>query len=207
MPDPNVFYVGPPYSAPEENVAQPGSSFTVAPMQCEVYAHPWDDAGVVAAYGAEIIPNSTYELQRTVAACPYLTEQGCWSPPISITTATCGDVAELYDGPGNPPQPDFNDIAAIVRKFGAAPDAPLKSVAQLQPNVVFPLRSIDFKDIAACVSAFAGTAYADQNGIGGPCACPSAVTCGATACESDTDCGDGYCIDDFCTDACGRCSP
>jgi hypothetical protein len=47
----------------------------------------------------------------------------------------------------------------------------------------------------------------DLDGIGGPCLCPSPVTCGATSCVNDLDCVDGYCVDGFCSDLCGRCTP
>ena len=73
--------------------------------------------------------------------------------------------------------------------------------------MAIPERAVSFKDIAADVSAFSGTAYVDLLGITGPCACPSAVTCGDTACLNDIACGSGYCIDGFCIDACGRCTP
>ena len=86
--------------------------------------------------------------------------------------------------------------------------APLKPTCQLQPNRVFPNRGISFKDVAKDVDAFTGTTYASVSF--GPCVCPSTVTCGVTACETDLQCegfGDGLCVDDFCTDQCGRCSP
>ena len=79
-------------------------------------------------------------------------------------------------------------------------------MCQLQPNVVFPNRPIDFNDIAADVEAFVGTpTYAERND--GPCLCPSSVTCGTTACATDLQCGDGLCVRSFCGDECGRCSP
>ncbi len=110
------------------------------------------------------------------------------------------------DDPGAP-QPDFVDISAVVAKFTGEPGAVIKAQAQLQPNVVFPNRTVDFRDIAADVRAFVGEAYVEGDGITGPCPCPSAVTCSATACGNDLDCVDGFCVDGFCTDACGRCSP
>jgi len=102
-------------------------------------------------------------------------------------------------------------------KFTALPTAPIKASAQLQPNVVFPNRAVDFRGIAADVGAFVGDAYAGVPGMTGPCTCPSLVTCGATSCVNDIDCVDGYCVDGycvdgycvdgFCTDASARCTP
>jgi len=128
--------------------------------------------------------------------------------PVEVPTGTWGDVAPRYEGddPGAP-QPDFNDIAALVGKFLADPAAPIKAHAQLQPNVVLPDRAIDFRDIAAGVAAFISTSYADSVPESGSCTCPSAVTCGAVPCGSDLACAPGFCIDGFCTDNCGRCAP
>ncbi len=209
-PPTDIFYLGPPIAAPEEDTSQPGLTFTAAPLQCDPYAHGWSAEGIISAYGAEIIPGSVYEVQRAGADCADLvTNEACWSVPLSITTAKYGDVWPVWDWENISPQADFNDIAAVVRKFQATPDAPIKAVAQLQPNSVFPDRALDFKDIAADVTAFVGTpTYAESND--GPCACPSTVTCGVTACANDLGCvgfGDGLCVNGFCTDACGRCTP
>jgi hypothetical protein len=68
-----------------------------------------------------------------------------------------------------------------------------------------PLRPVDFKDIAADVQAFVGKPYAAN--YHGPCPCPSTVTCGTTPCAIDLHCGTGLCVDFFCTDECGRCTP
>jgi len=207
-PTADVLYLGPPFTAPEEDSTQPGMTFAAAPLQCDPYAHAWSAEGVISAYGAELMPGSVYDVQRAGASCAdLLTNEACWSAPLTITTAKYGDVWPVYDWENISPQPDFNDIAAVVQKFLAAgpASAPIKAVAQLQPNCVFPDRAIDFRDIAAAVEAFLGTPYASTHY--GPCTCPSAVTCGASACTSDLQCGDGLCVNDFCTDPCGRCTP
>jgi hypothetical protein len=180
------------------------------------------------------MPGSTYEVQRAGAGCADLTDEACWSHSVLMDTIKYGDVWPVWDWENISPQPDFNDIAAMVRKFQAAgsvcegggndglacqnddecPDgaceitAPLKSTCQLQPNDVFPTRPIDFKDIATDVQAFLGTEFSSLEP--GPCTCPPSVTCGTTACTSDFDCigfGDGLCVGSFCADACGRCVP
>jgi len=235
-PSQSFLYAGPPYQAPDEDTAKPFQTFTVAPLQCEPYVHSWSFEGTIAIYGAEIIPDSEYQVQRADSSCPDLTDPACWSAPITVRTAKYGDVwANFYAPPPAPTQPDFGDISAMVRKFqGAASTctgganngaccgptvgcvadcgagtcdirAPRKYMCQLQPNVVFPKRQIDFKDIAADVGAFVGTSYAAI--YHGPCPCPSAVTCGATPCAVDMQCGTGLCVDGFCGDECGRCAP
>jgi len=207
-PLPTPLWVGPPAAYPEEDASQPGRTFSGARLQCTPHFDDWGSVGVFAVFGAEIVPDASYEL-RTIRDCvaePF--PEQLFSEPLLLNTAHWGDVGPLYDGddPGAP-QPDFNDIAAAVGKFLADPDAPIKAQAQLQPNVVLPDRSINFKDIAAVVSAFLGDAYVDVIPDVGPCTCPSAVTCGAVPCGSDLACAPGFCINGFCTDKCGRCEP
>jgi len=209
LPSTDRLYVGAPYEAPDEDVSQPGRSFMVAPLRCTPYYGNWAETGKISVYGAEIMPNSVYYVQRASSDCPNLADEFCWSDPLGLETGKFGDVAPIFAGPGNPPQPDFSDIAALVQKFLAMPTAPVKAVAQLQPNVVYPDRSIDFRDIATCVQAFLGVPYGDV--FLGPCACPSAVTCNATPCTGDMNCvgvtpNGGMCIAGYCRDACARCT-
>jgi len=206
VPTPNTFWVGPPFQAPEEDTSQPGLTYTTAPLQCAPYFHDWTAEGIVAIYGAEIMPGSTYDVQRTFQTCAFATDELCFSTALSMATATFGDVKAPFF-PNSPPQPNFLDIQDYVGKFLASPTAGLKSVLQLQPNVVNPLNQLNFKDISSDVAAFLGGAYSDPVGITGPCTCPSLVTCAATACTSDFVCGGGFCLGGFCTDACGRCTP
>jgi len=201
-----TLWVGPPSLEPEEDTSEPARTFRAARLQCDPYFRDWTTVGVIYIHGGEILPESTYEITEYQAG-PADTLGPAIGTPITARTGVYGDVAPLYAGIGIPAQPDFNDISGVVEKFLANPTAPIKAQAQLQPNVPLPMRSVDFRDISAAVSAFVGEAYADLNGITGPCTCPSAVTCGATSCTGDLDCGAGFCIDGFCTDACGRCTP
>jgi len=199
-------YAGPPFQAPEEDTSHPGLTFTAAPLQCEPYAHAWVLEGIVSVYGAEITPGRDFWVERANADCPnLLTDANCWSALLPLNTAKYGDLVPIFDG-GGTAQPDFNDIAALVQKFLAAPGAPIKAVAQLQPNCVFPDRAINFKDIAAGVTAFIGTPTYEESYFGS-CACPSSVICGLIGCGSDLQCGNGLCINGSCTDECGRCRP
>lgn len=203
-PTPDTLYVGEPFDAPDENSGSPGLTFRTANLSCEPVFHAWSAEGTVAVYGGEIVPLSSYEIQRADSSCPDLSDESCWSTAVAVSTGKFADMAAPYEGSGSS-QPDFTDISADVDKFLASPTAPPKALAQLHPNVVFPLRPIDFADIADAVSSFLGTSYSSL--YSGPCTCPSTVTCGATACASDTACAPGFCIGGFCTDACGRCAP
>ncbi len=234
--EPDDLYLGAPFAAPEEDTNKPDQTFRAAPLSCDAVFRDWSVDGIIAIYGGEIMPGSEYQVQRATSACAAgnLGNKSCWSEPVTITTLKYGDIWPLFHPDPDAPQPDFNDIAAMVRKFqatgsdcsGGSNDglpcagagdcpggscditAPLKTTAQLRPNKVFPQRPIDFKDIAAVVNAFTGTAYSSI--YNGPCACPSSVTCGTTPCQNDLECvgaGAGLCVDGFCTDKCGRCTP
>lgn len=211
LPDANglELWVGPPRNYPEEDRSDAGRTFVGAALQCAPYFADWGTIEVLQVFGAEVAPGSNYEIHAVSQACyESLGASADFGTPLEVSTGKWGDVAPLYDGDDpNAIQPDFNDIAALVGKFLAEPTAPLKAHAQLQPNVVFPNRPIDFKDIASDVAAFLGTPYVESVAGASSCTCPPSVTCGATACASDTQCTPGFCIGGFCTDACGRCAP
>jgi len=200
------FWVGPPREFPEEDSSDPGRTFTASALQCDPYFRNWATIGMIQVYGAEIVPGSQYEVRTVTEQCAdALGDPSKYSEPVVVYSGIWGDAAVPFAN-GEvipPPQPDFNDIAGVVAKFTGDPGAPIKALAQLQPNTAIPARAVDFKDIAASVTAFLNEPYP----YSGPCACPSTVTCGATACTTDLNCAPGFCIDDFCTDACGRCTP
>jgi len=125
----------------------------------------------------------------------------------------CAGAGTCFYG-GNPGAACVDDADCLPDEYGRGGTciacvfaAPLKSWAQLQPNVVLPDRAVDFRDIAAVVNAFLGTSYVNSIDNAESCTCPSSVTCGATACADDRVCAPGFCIDGFCTDKCGRCTP
>jgi len=180
-------WVGPPREYPEEDSSQPGLTFSAAGLQCDPYFRDWDTIGVLHVFGAEIVANSNYELDAIPAICTNRTDLIVNSgTPLTVSTGRWGDAIAPFEGEFSPAQPDFNDVAAIVQKFTSVPGAPNKVLAQLQPNTVFPGRSVDFKDIASDVNAFIGLAYASL--FVGPCTCPSTVTCGMIECSSDALC-------------------
>jgi len=178
-----------------------------APLECEPHFRDWSTSPVISIYGAEIMPWYGYRVEWAPDSCDDLSDESCWRHLAYLGTGWWGDVTAPFKSIDAPVQPDFNDIAAVVRQFVGASGAPGQRFAQLQPNLVFPDRPVDFKDIAASVVAFTGTPFSEMAGITGPCACPSSVVCGAAACIGDPQCLGGYCIDGFCTDACGRCTP
>ncbi len=204
-----VRWVGPPRNYPEEDSSDPNRSFLGAGLQCVPYFQDWSTIDLLYVFGGEIMPSSEYQVDAIHVDCADRMEfPDSYTTPLAVATGKWGDGVALFDGddPGVP-QPDFIDISAVVAKFTQSPTAPIKAHTQLLPNVVFPDRSVDFRDISAAVSSFSGTPYSETLGVLGPCTCPSLVPCGVTACVNDTQCGEGFCVDEFCTDACGRCTP
>ncbi len=78
------------------------------------------------------------------------------SEPLTVETGKMGDIVPPF---GGALQPDFKDIASTVQKFVATATAPDTTRADLvslgdlgNPNT--PDQTVDFRDIAACVSGF-----------------------------------------------------
>ena len=109
-------WVGDPHSFPDEDTADPGRTFSAAQLACGPVYREWSGTDVLHAYGSEIVPSSTYELQAIELGCDE-GDEGSYSAALSVVTGVFGDVWPLLDGPGTPPQPDKNDIAALVRKY------------------------------------------------------------------------------------------
>ena len=95
-----------------------------------------------------------------------------------MKTRRSGDVADPYNPPATSTQPNSLDVVALVNKFKSVAGSPSKGLLQLQPNLLELNADINALDIVAVVDAVKGFAYP----FGGPCPCPSLVTCGATAC-------------------------
>lgn len=201
-----VEWVGEPADYPEEDISNPGATFKGARLECEPVFRDWSGDGTVQVFGGLLVPSSQYVVQAVDVSCPDLEDENCYSAVATITTGKFGDiVAPFFPEPGL--HPDFRDVSAAVAKFLSDPTAPIKARVQMQPNTPFVARPVDFRDVSAVVQAFLGTPYSEVPGLSGPCLCPSTVTCGATACTTNADCGTGFCMDGFCRDACQRCTP
>jgi hypothetical protein len=178
-------WVGRPQTFLESGDSVALGSFHGARLQCSPFYHDWSREGLIQVTGAEIVPSSRYEVQVFAASCKG-NEDFCTavSNPVSIVTRRSGDITPRFNPPDPSTQPDALDVNALVNKFKNLPGAPIKAIAQLQPNLPELNADINALDISAAVDAFKGFAYP----FGGPCPCPSLVTCGSTACTSDALC-------------------
>jgi len=140
--------------------------------------------------GAEITPSSEYSVEVYGASCMGA-EDGCTavSPAVTMFTRRSGDVEQPFTPPGATTQPDVTDIAQLVNKFKNLSGALPKATAQLQPNLPELNADLNAMDIVAVVDSVKGLKWA----FSGPCACPSLVTCAATACPS----GAGICVSTY----------
>jgi hypothetical protein len=180
---PGTFYEtqGPPLAGP----------YRAARLQCTPYYHDWGTEGLFHVAGAEIVPSSTYGVQVFSASCSGI-EATCAdvSAPVRFTTRRSGDVTASYNPPATTSQPDGIDVTEVLNKFKNVTGAPVKARSQVQPNLVELNGDINGLDIVAVVAAVEGFAYP----YGGPCPCPSLVTCGpatgSLACPS----GVGTCL-------------
>jgi hypothetical protein len=160
-------------------------AFIRARLQCTPVYLDWGAEGIVHVVGAEIVPSSTYEVQNVSSACAGM-EASCAlvSPPLTMKTARSGDIAEAFNPPSATTQPDAIDVTQLVNKFKNVIGAPNKAIAQLQPNLPELNADINALDIVAVVDAVKGFGYP----FGGPCPCPSLMTCNSTGCTSPAVC-------------------
>jgi hypothetical protein len=163
-------WAGPPSSNPDENSSDAERTMTAAELQCDPHYLNWGDLGRIHLFGAEIVPDSTYDVQVVQEGCESIfTDRRNYSEPFTFRTGKWGDLVEPFSGSFDAgAQPDFTDIAALVTKFTADPQSPDKARMQLQPNTPDPSQPITFSDIANVVDAFTGSPYP----FAGPTECP-----------------------------------
>ncbi|MFH1111175.1 MAG: hypothetical protein V1790_18555 [Planctomycetota bacterium] len=167
---PATFYEaqGPPLSGP----------YRAARLQCSPFYADWvaeTASGRITVVGAEIMPSSEYSVKTYGASCTG-NEDACTnvSAAVPMYTRRSGDVETAYNPPGTGTQPDGSDATALVNKFKKLAGAPANSRSQVQPNLPELNTDVGATDVVAVVDAFKGLAYP----YGGPCQCPSLVTCG-----------------------------
>lgn len=145
------------------------SFFAVAQLQCEPYFGD-HTGGRTLISGDAILPDSTYTIQAIDEDClGTIDDEFSYSPGLVVSTGRWGDVVEPFHADSPAPQPDINDILAVVDKFlrpSAVP--PTRPSVQLLGNVIDPTKTPDINEILLCVDAFLGKPYP----YAGPSACP-----------------------------------
>ena len=220
-------WVGKPGTFLENQDMPGGATYKAAWLQCTPLYWDWKLEGLITVVGAEIAPSSEYSVQTYGASCMGA-EDGCTNVSTAVTmyTRRSGDAAPNFNPPSTTGQPDALDVAAVVNKLKNLPGAPIKAISQLQPNLPELNANVNALDIVAVVDGVKGVKYA----FSGPCACPSAVTCGSACgtgcpapnmcvktcvgganigdpCINNTHCPGSTCGNPLCRDRCGRCTP
>jgi hypothetical protein len=157
-----VRWVGPPAQYVESTSS--GVPFMASNLQCNPYYHDWSTISLLHVFGSAVVPGSTYRVQFLAESCTGI-EGHCTavSPALIVNTTRWGDVETPYNPPSPTTQPDFGDIAALVKKFGSLAGAPIKARALLSGADAFGNISIapdlGFNHIADCVNAIRGGGY------------------------------------------------
>lgn len=182
----------------------PPTSFKGATLQCEPLFFDFSAEGAYSVLAAEVIPDSVYSLRVVDFDCEDSPEEPeCWGEPLVLTTGRWGDVAEFFQGKGNPQQPTVNDIRAIVDNLKEVSGAPGKTYVQLEPNAPDPARNVNVVSLQVCIDAVKFFSYP----LFGPCPCPPEVTCVFVECEAEPACNmntsccdtDSNCFGGLCT--------
>jgi hypothetical protein len=149
--------------------ASPTQTFTASKVQCDPYFaadEVWPATSLLYVLGAEVIPDSLYEVKMLRADC--IDFDVCGLSVGSFQTGRWADVVPPFEinAPGS--QPDIGDISGMVERFRNSFGCPSKAQSQLQPNIPDPSRKVNFSDISNAVNAFRGFAYP----YAGPSPCP-----------------------------------
>jgi hypothetical protein len=171
-------WVGKPGTFLESQDIPTGASYRAARLQCTPFYYDWVTETAttpITVVGAEIMPSSEYSVQTYGSSCDGA-EATCLDVGIAVTMKTrrSGDAAVSYNPPATTSQPDAIDVTEVLNKFTGKVGAPVKARSQVQPNLVELNGNISGLDIVAVADAVKGFAYP----YGGPCPCPSLVTCG-----------------------------
>lgn len=144
----------------------PQHLFPASQLQCtEYFSDEWGGQ-FVAVFGAEVLPDSTYEVKAFTSNCTDFDTCG-WNLQ-TFRTGRWGDVIPPFEDELAGSQPDLADIGAMVDRFRTVFGCGSKAQTQLYGNTPDPMRKVDFADITLAIDAFRGYAYP----FAGPTACP-----------------------------------
>lgn len=146
-----VRWLGPPETKVESGPG--GGTYTVARLQCGPHYQDWGALGTVHAYGPEVVPDASYDLQLLECDSPLAVAGG---GSLLVQTTKWGDLAAAFSPP-SANQPDALDIVGQVDRFRGVSTSPSTVSTDLYPDV--PDQSISALDITLGVDAFRGIGY------------------------------------------------
>lgn len=156
---------------PQEYTMSPSytaHTFMASRLQCQPhFATDWLNSSESYVFGAEVVPDSIYELKGfDNVNCTNFDTCG-WTMG-TFQTGRWSDVVAPFEENAPGTQPDISDIGGIVDRFRSAYNCPSKVQTQLQPNVPDPSQKVGFADVSQALNAFRGFAYP----FPGPTPCP-----------------------------------
>jgi hypothetical protein len=144
-------------------------NFKAAPVQCDPVYLDWAAIGEVSAYGPEIVPGATYDIQAVGQDCDP-NDDASFSPPLTVTMSKWGDVVAPFAVDGQPGQPNFEDIGAVQQKYANNPNAPAKNRCDLGLALVDFY--VGFIDIGCAVNGYKSIPYSTTYPGGPQLDCP-----------------------------------
>ncbi len=136
-------------------------NFRAAKLECSPVYLDFGSLGLINAYGTEIIPNSTYEVQTYDLACGNINDNNCYSAPLTISTSRWGDIVgpfvnRAWSAPDG--RVDIaSDVSATLDKFRNGATAPIKTRADVEPMELD--HKIQIMDTTRVLDAFRGFQY------------------------------------------------
>ncbi len=133
-----------------------------ATLSCQPDYQKWGSFGPIDVSHEIITPDARFSVQAVYRGCDASNET-LFSSPLSVSTATWGDVVGPFDsstGMWTPPDGRVDvpfDVIAIVDRFAGRPGAPRKARVDLYPST--PNHSVSVQDLSAALDAFRGMKY------------------------------------------------
>ena len=134
----------------------------MASLSCEPVYLDWSSTGTIHVYAPGIVPGGLYEVQAIDDGASILDEVN-FSDPLTVATGMWGDVAGpidvdtvLWTAPDGRTQV-IPDLVAVIDSFGSRPGAPMKALADLEPQI--PDQKINISDLVQVLDGIRGLRY------------------------------------------------
>ena len=155
---------------PSSAGAVPLPAFQAGTLSCQRECRDWSTVRVLNVFHESIIPGARYVVQAIDCDCDPADETR-YSAPLPLATAKHGDVVGPFLlGAWTAPDGSVDvatDVVSVLDKFGAAPTAPSKVWADLEPACID--RKINITDVVIILDAFGGALYPFAPSANDPC--------------------------------------